>query len=58
MYFLKEEIQRLRDQPAGLPDAFDDIDQREKHHEPADLPALVIIGGGAGRRAGPVGGFI
>ena len=47
---LQKIIERLGDQAAGLPDAFDDIDQREKHHEPADLPALVISGGDAGRR--------
>jgi long-subunit acyl-CoA synthetase (AMP-forming) len=51
-------IERLGDQPTGLPNAFDDIDQREKHHEPADLAALVMTSGGTGRRDRPLGAFI
>ena len=35
----------------GLSDTLDDIDEGEKHHEPADLPAPVTPGGVAGRRS-------
>src|SRR6516225_1889827 len=35
----QEVIERLGDQPAGLPNPFGDIDNGEKHHESAHLPA-------------------
>src|SRR4029077_13158010 len=55
---LQKIIKRLRDQPAALPDAFDDIDQCKKQHEPADLPALVITTGGRGFRGAPPAAYL
>jgi len=41
---LQEKAQRLGDQPAGLPNPFDDIDEAEEQHKPADWAALAEHG--------------